>query len=125
MAGESGGGGEDGYAGEGDEHAGGFAPGRFFDAKKNGEREGVDGRHADDDGGVSDVGVAQTERETELVDGDAEEAEVEEGPEVVKKWRVGSGEWRAGFAEHGKAGAEGGDGDHEKAGGYDAEGGEG
>ena len=147
MMAHAGAGGEDGDAGEGDGHAGGFAPGELFETKENGEGERVDGREADDDGGVGDAGVAEAEGETELIDADAEEAEVGEDPVIMKKWpfglaqakRVTSGEWRdnrrcfcggmgqggRAFAEDGEAGAERGDEDHEEARGNNAEGSEG
>lgn len=77
-------GGENGDPGEGDGHASGFDEGEPLEAEAYGERERVDGRETNDDGGVRDVGVAKTEGETELVDG--EEAEVSEGRKV--EWRV-------------------------------------
>ena len=83
MAGDAGTGGEDDDAGESDEHTEGFAYGGLFETEENGEDEGVDGAHADDDGGVSDVGVTQAEAEEELVEGDTEEAEIGEGPVVT------------------------------------------
>ncbi len=52
--------------------------------EENSEDEGVDGAHADDDRGVGDGGVAKTDGEANLVDGDTEEAEVEEGPKILK-----------------------------------------
>ena len=81
----AGGGSESDDTGEGNGHAERFVPGDFFEAKEDGESERVDGRHANDDGGVRDVGVTQAEGEEELIDGNAEEAEVGEGPEIVTR----------------------------------------
>jgi hypothetical protein len=53
-----------------------------FEAKQSGEDKGVDGAHADDDG-VGDRGVAKTDGEAHLVEGDTEEAEIEKRPKVT------------------------------------------
>ena len=136
TAGHTGGRGKDHDAGEGNGHADGDAEGEAFQAKEDGKAERVDRREADNDGGVGNVGMVEADREAELVDGDAEEAEIEEDPEI--QGRVTGGAWEeereiprfarnvvvmccGGAAEDGEAGAERGDGKHEEAGADDAE----
>ncbi len=115
------GGGEDSDSGKRDGHAHRFAPGGLFESKQDSEGECIDGRHADDDGRVSNVGVAKAKGETELVEGDAEQAKVGEGPVIAKNWRGTRGEGRIRFAKHGEPAAKGSNGQHKKTGGYDAE----
>ena len=84
------------------------------------------------------VGVAQAQAEEELIERDAEEAEIGEGPIVSESWSVTSDPWKrkaiprsarddmffvdGRIAEDREAAAEWGDGEHEESGGYDAEG---
>ena len=77
--------GEENDAEEGDSHAEDFAERGGFEAKEDSEDRGVDGAHANDDGGVGDGGEAEAEGEADLVDGDAEETEVEENSEVAPR----------------------------------------
>lgn len=85
VAGDStGSGGENGYAGEGDRHAEGFGPREFFEAEKDGEDEGVDGSHAEDDGRVGDAGIAQADGEAHLIERNTEAAEIREREEVAR-----------------------------------------
>ena len=105
---------------ESDEHAQDFAECGLFEAKRDSEREGVDRAEAEDDGRVGDVGVAEADGEADLIDGDDEESEIGEGPEIARGdsppfYRL----------EGGKAAAERGEADHENGSEHDAEGGQG
>jgi hypothetical protein len=61
-----------------------FAPGRFLDAKNHGERQRVDRRHANDHGAMAYGRVIEAERETHLIDDNAEESEIEKSPEITR-----------------------------------------
>jgi len=98
-------------------HANGFTPREEFEAKEDGQSERIDGGHTHDDGGVGNVGVAETEGEEELVNGDTEEAEVGEGPEIVKR----DSRFVSCGREKRQACTERGEDDHEETGGDDAE----
>lgn len=65
------GGGEKYDAEKRDGHADDFAERGGFEAKEDGENQGVNGAHTDDDGGVCDGGEAQADGEADLFDGDA------------------------------------------------------
>jgi len=112
--------GHQGDSTESDGHAEHFAQRGFFESEKNGENEGVDWAHANDDGGMADRRVAQADGEADLIDGDDEESEIGEGPEIARGdsppfYRL----------EGGKAAAERGEADHENGSEHDAEGGQG
>jgi len=86
----------------------------------NGENEGVDWAHANDDGGMADRRVAQADGEAELVDGDADEGEIEEVPVVVESaFLFVSGER---FGKHGHTAADGIEEEDENAGEDETEG---
>ena len=94
-----------------------------FEAKQNGENQCVDGAHADDDGRMRHGGVAQSDGEADLIDGDSEKAEIDEGPEIFEAPSLLAG--AGGFGKNGKTAAKGEEEDEEDGGEDDAERGEG
>src|SRR5216684_7724981 len=68
---------------ERDGHASRFSPSSPFHPQQNRQRQRVNRSHSYDHRGMTDRGIAQSDREARLIDGDAEEAQIKEGPEIA------------------------------------------
>jgi hypothetical protein len=120
MGEAAGAGSEDGYTGERNGHAGGFAPCGLLQTKEYGEDQCVDWAHAHDDGRVRDVGVMQASGEANLVDDETEKTEIGEGP-VIAPGEAGTGDASL-FLKDGQAAADRDEQDHEDGGDDNAQG---